>query len=110
MRPISRNQVLKRVQFGKLYADREGAIAEGVTHRVYENSSTYAAVGTSYCYIKCPFCGDRVKTYIWSISGGGKRCDCGALFDSRGNAFHLTEYAKLKGWIAPEVPNHGTRT
>jgi hypothetical protein len=31
-------------------------------------------------YIECPFCNSDVKAYLWSLSGGGKRCDdCGAI-------------------------------
>lgn len=31
-------------------------------------------------YFNCPWCGLEVKAYVWSISGGGKRCHCGAIF------------------------------
>ena len=31
-------------------------------------------------YIECPFCGEEVKAYLWSLCGCGKRCECGALF------------------------------
>lgn len=42
------------------------------------------ASGRSYCYITCPFCLARVKTFIWSLCGGGKKCDCGAIHTSMG--------------------------
>ena len=40
-------------------------------------------------YFDCPFCAHEVKAYLWSISGGGKRCDCGALFGGNGRAIHF---------------------
>lgn len=42
-------------------------------------------------YIDCPFCGDVVKTYLWSLAGNGKKCTCGAKFDSYGNAYRTPE-------------------
>ena len=42
-------------------------------------------------YFYCPFCGDEVKAYVWSICGGGKRCDCGALFGAHGVGYHFKE-------------------
>jgi hypothetical protein len=48
--------------------------------REHERTDTISvANGRSYCYITCPFCEAEVKAYIWSLSGGRKRCDCGAL-------------------------------
>ena len=38
-------------------------------------------------YFDCPFCGDEIKAFLWSLSGGGKRCNCGALFGSGGRAY-----------------------
>ena len=35
-------------------------------------------------YFDCPFCKNEVKAYLWSFSGGGKHCDCGALFGGSG--------------------------
>lgn len=42
-------------------------------------------------FVDCPFCGDEVKAYLWSLSGGGKRCLCGAMLSSRGQAFHFSD-------------------
>lgn len=28
----------------------------------------------------CPFCGVTSTLYLWSLSGCGKKCSCGALF------------------------------
>ncbi len=40
------------------------------------------ANGRSTCDIECPFCGITIKAYIWSLAGGGKRCDCGVMHTS----------------------------
>jgi len=31
-------------------------------------------------WFDCPWCGNEVKAYVWSLCGGGKRCECGAIF------------------------------
>ena len=46
----------------------------------------HSAVGRSTAHIDCPFCGDSVLVYLWSLSGSGKRCACGALL-TWGTAF-----------------------
>ena len=35
--------------------------------------------GRQVGYVDCPFCNQSIKVYLWSISGGGKKCDCGAI-------------------------------
>ena len=35
-------------------------------------------------YFDCPWCAVEVKAFVWSLTGGGKRCECGALFGGRG--------------------------
>lgn len=35
-------------------------------------------------YFDCPWCGHEIKAYLWSLSGGGKRCACGAIFGTGG--------------------------
>lgn len=30
--------------------------------------------GRSTAFVTCPFCGRRTEVYIWSFTGGGKRC------------------------------------
>ena len=59
-------------------------------HREYSRTSAYKVFGRSFVYITCPFCEVRVKAYIWSLAGGGKRCDCGALHDNMGRSHRLT--------------------
>lgn len=29
--------------------------------------------------VDCPFCETTVDCYLWSISGSGKKCKCGAI-------------------------------
>jgi hypothetical protein len=57
-------------------------------HRSYggyrPGSST---MGRTVVYITCPFCDTVVRAYLWSLSGSGKRCTCGAKFDAAGNAW-----------------------
>lgn len=36
--------------------------------------------------IVCPFCEADVVAYVWSLSGNGKKCPCGAMFTSFGTA------------------------
>lgn len=38
----------------------------------------------------CPFCNARFTVYVWSLSGGGKKCpNCGAMFGSMGVAYPI---------------------
>lgn len=32
------------------------------------------ANGRSMVIFECPFCGDVIEAYLWSLAGGGKRC------------------------------------
>lgn len=34
--------------------------------------------GRSSVDIKCPYCGQVVTAFKWSLAGGGKKCPCGA--------------------------------
>jgi len=37
------------------------------------------AMGKSTVDIDCPYCGETITAYVWSLSGTGKKCPCGAL-------------------------------
>lgn len=37
-------------------------------------------MGRTSALIRCPFCKRTVEVFTWSLAGGGKRCECGALF------------------------------
>lgn len=46
--------------------------------------------GKSRIMVECPFCRFHFWAYIWSISGGGKKCEnkeCGAMHTSSGFAY-----------------------
>lgn len=46
--------------------------------------------GRSSIRIECPFCQETFTAYIWSITGGGKKCpDCGAMHTSHGQAYPM---------------------
>ena len=60
-----------------------------------EKDFEYKKIGFPYAYspshgrntalIDCPFCGEkRILIYIWSYSGCGKRCGCGAMLSYHG--------------------------
>lgn len=38
--------------------------------------------GRSTVDVECPFCETVTQARVWSLVGGGKRCECGALFNS----------------------------
>lgn len=67
-----------------------------VTYNMSENAQRefkvlrrQSAMGRSKVEIECPFCGTRFWAFIWSISGGGKKCEnkaCGAMHTSFGIA------------------------
>ncbi len=68
------------------YKDMRLGICDSLPH---VRSGTTAAFGRSWCYITCPFCHERAKTYIWSLAGGGKRCPgCGAIHTPYGNTYN----------------------
>lgn len=56
---------------------------EEVEERRYGCTGVYSESGRSYVYILCPFCRERVKAYVWSLEGSGKKCGCGAKFGGR---------------------------
>lgn len=49
--------------------------------------------GKTRVQIVCPFCSNPLWAYVWSLSGSGKRCSCGALIGST-QAFLLTNAPK----------------
>lgn len=73
---------------GKSAAPGELIIGEVAEIREHSRSGSYSQFATSYCYIWCPWCGAKSKAYIWSLSGGGKRCDgCGVMHCSGGRSY-----------------------
>lgn len=55
----------------------------------YALTQVYSRVGRTRVDIDCPYCQRTVTAFLWSLSGGGKRCPCGAIFGSRGTAYKL---------------------
>ena len=47
--------------------------------------------GKSRIWFDCPFCKGTVVAYLWSLAGGGKRCDCGAICGGYGVAYHFSD-------------------
>lgn len=63
-----------------------------VEKRVYTvKHETLEPPSSVVLWIECPFCQGEVKAYLWSLSGGGKRCDCGAILSRHGHAVHWRE-------------------
>jgi len=56
----------------------------------YTSTRGLAQHGKSYIYITCPFCSTKVRAFIWSLSGGGKKCpECKAIHTSYGFSLPL---------------------
>lgn len=75
---------------------RAGSLGpNAVEAREYTIAGTYSKDnGRTEVDIICPFCGERITARTWSLAGGGKRCTCGALFGSRGMAWHWSDDEK----------------
>lgn len=72
--------------------DQRAKIPEQIEARPYTvKHETLEPPSSIVLWIECPFCRADVKAYKWSISGGGKRCQCGALLTRLGNAYHWKE-------------------
>ena len=71
--------------------ENHGKKGNSITQRRYECYYGSSRHGKSTVRIKCPFCDEMNIAYIWSLSGGGKRCeDCGSMFGSHGEAFQYS--------------------
>lgn len=57
--------------------------------RPYTAVERYREMGRVHLTLTCPFCTNETYAFAWSLAGGGKRCDCGALFGSRNIAYKL---------------------
>lgn len=79
---------------GPTHTEAHAGLADGtVESRELIAAGGRSRMGRSTVVIVCPFCRSHVEAFIWSLAGGGKRCDCGALFGSLGNGYH---------WATPE--------
>lgn len=56
--------------------------------RDWRSFGVISEMGKRRIEIECPFCFATFWAYVWSISGGGKRCtNCGAMHTSYGFAY-----------------------
>lgn len=68
--------------------------ANNVEARDYTASGYRSRMGRSSVTIRCPFCGDDMEAFVWSMRGGGKRCpnlQCRAILGSGGSAYRLVQ-------------------
>lgn len=71
--------------------------------REWKNIGGYRSeIGRSSFRLRCPFCSRELRVAVWSISGGGKRCECGAIFGSGGSAYKLYPF-RLRPIIAKTI-------
>lgn len=53
------------------------------------------ANGRSTVDVQCPFCDTATQARLWSLSGSGKRCECGAVFRrNNSTGLVLADYSK----------------
>lgn len=65
-------------------------IRKGAEQRRYEVHRQRLEYPSSITiYFDCPWCGNEVKAYLWSLSGSGKKCHCGAIFGSGSRCYKL---------------------
>jgi len=50
----------------------------------YEVIGRTTEMGRTRITLVCPICGAHVTAFVWSLSGSGKRCGCGAKHGSMG--------------------------
>lgn len=48
-------------------------------------------MGKTRVMLTCPFCKYELWAYLWSLAGGGKRCQCGALCGGSGTFHHFAD-------------------
>jgi hypothetical protein len=71
------------------FSDRANPNCEERKFTVHKTGLEHTSSNT--VYFDCPWCKREIKAYVWSICGGGKRCECGAIFSSRGVGYKLIE-------------------
>ncbi len=62
--------------------------ARAAESRDYEiDHATLESPSSIVYWFECPWCHAKVKAYLWSLAGGGKRCSCGAIFGTLGRGY-----------------------
>jgi len=90
---------MARKKYDWVYEHKEGdqLLNNRLINRRHEGSYHYSGShGRSTCKIDCPYCGSTVTCFIWSLSGGGKACYCGAVLGSSRSAFVEVERFRYK--------------
>lgn len=59
-------------------------------------SVLYSTVGRTSVSVTCPVCNAKTTAFLWSLSGSGKLCTCGALLTPAG------------AWVKPVHPQYGS--
>lgn len=72
-------------QVGEIFHDARNDILE----REVKYLRTSPEHGRTRLLLECAFCGFELWAYQWSLCGGGKRCDCGAIIGSDGKEYHF---------------------
>lgn len=76
-----------------LKASRKGAVnySDNAAREWRTIGAPVSEMGRRRIKIECPFCLSRFWAFVWSLSGGGKKCpNCGAMHFAGGTA-HPTE-------------------
>lgn len=56
---------------------------QGLYYRMYEAWGYSSEHATSNCVVECPYCLSEHTVYVWSLAGGGKKCDvCNSMLYS----------------------------
>jgi hypothetical protein len=55
--------------------------------RDYKSFNYSSEFSRSNILIECPFCNNRIRAYVWSLCGCGKKCACGAIHSGSGETF-----------------------
>lgn len=77
----------KSLRYSEVHA---GLQARTVEERAHGGLYAFTPrMGRTSARVDCPFCGQAVEVFTWSLAGGGKRCACGALFG------RTTSYARI---------------
>lgn len=52
---------------------------QGAIKREWVTDYKVSETGRTFVVFSCPFCDAKIKGYVWSLAGSGKRCYCGVM-------------------------------